>query len=260
MSIKLDRWALEKVQSKPSPKVIPIAGDEEKVAARDYFSLYLKHGEENYLFEKIEADVVHCLSHDAAQDRYVTPVEFPLSKVGAMQPTCLFYNDIYQFKYTSFRSMFFDQMLNLWLFKEKKDKLAQWFFNRRSVPIVARYELMKYIADRWFTDPNFYLNLYTRLTEVYGNRWVRRPDHEFLVRREKLLLQSFIETGELTAVHGGLGFKVEPKILVSLETLTMDERRQRRGNRIQWALFAVAFFSTLAAAVQAWVAYHSIGK
>lgn len=256
MSKMLLKWLLRLVNNKPSPQVVTTAStDEEQMRMRDYFTLYFgKDDGSSYLFKGITLGKVKALEYEAKTERYQASAELALDDLRKFDFECIFYYKLHEFTYRSLLWMFLHYTLRIWWISATWDDFAQWLFNKKSLPIVERHRLMSYIVTEWSRNQNFRPSPFSRGYGLNRRMW-RHPDVHTMLNRERILLDSLVATQDLARVDNGTEYRVLSKIVASLEALDTEERRNRTANRIQVALFAVAFAAAFAGAVQAWVAY-----
>ncbi len=249
-------WMVRKIDDKRAPDLIPMGGDPEKIAARDYFTLHMSSDDGNrYLFRGIEQGGLKFSQFNNATGSFDLDVFLSLSETARMELVCTYYYKANEFRFSDRLDFYLSMSSGWWRLQIRRHELSQWIFNRKSLSTTKRLEMMRFICDRKMSDPNFSLNLYSRVMSVYGERVWSHPDIDALAKKEEFLLDSLVETGDLQKTNGPT-FKISPKLLASFEALELDERKTSRSNRIQWALWIVGFFAALGACVQAWVAYQ----
>lgn len=251
-------WLITTVNKKPAPDLIPMGGNAEKIGGRDYFVLHVSGDDgSRYLFRQIDQGGLKFSRFTEATHAFDQDVFLSLNEATDMEFVCTFYYRASEFKFTGRLDFFLYMSLGLWRLHIQRYRLSQWIFNRKTLSTTKRFEMMKFICDQKLSNPAFSLSIYSRAMSVYGNRvWVH-PDRDSLWKKEEFLLDSLVSTGDLHKNLMGTTYRIDPKILVSLEALELDDRRTRRANRIQWALWAVGLFSAFAAGIQAWVAFRS---
>lgn len=251
-------WLVRLVNAKNSPNLIPMGGNDEKMRARNYFSLtFAGNDGTEYLFKKLRRDIICSRGWVASRRRFTKPMAFTISKASKMDFECRFYYGYMEFKFSNRLTMFLSLNTGWWKIQVAIATLSRFLFNKRSFAAIQRADLMSYIAERTLADKKFAPSPYGRLEDKYGERVWRHPDLENLLRRETMLLDSLLVTEDLIKGPDGIGYRMAPKLLVTLEKLATDERRYRASNRIQGFLILVAVLSAIAAGVQAWVAYSS---
>lgn len=257
------QWLVELVNRKPSPARIPVAGDEGKLKLRDYFDLTLtsKTNNSSYSFVEWNAAGISVKEWGEAQNAYMTSTLIPMSDLEAYKPDVTFYYRRHEFRFTSAKRLRIFYALRIHIISDWKRKVAQSIYNARSLASVERTELMSEIAARYMADARFRPNEWTRLGERHGARVVRHPDFHSMVRRERILLDSLVETGELKEANGN--FQVSPALFATLDRIATEERRHNQGVEIQRLVILIAFATLVASAVQAWAAYaglHNVGQ
>lgn len=249
-------WMVRRVSEKPAPDIIPMGGDAEKIAIRDYFTLHLSSDNERYLFRGIDQGGLKFARFTKATHAFDEIVFLSLRDVASMVFVCDYYHRESQIRFSNRLDFFLSMSLGLWKLQQRSFRLVQWLFNRKTLATTKRFQMMQFICDSKMADPGFSLNLYSRVRSVYGERFWHHPDKDELIKKEEFLLDSLVATGDLIKEKAGITYKISPKILASFEAVELDERRTSRANRIQLALCIVAVVSAAAAFVQAWAAVH----
>jgi hypothetical protein len=89
------------------------------------------------------------------------------------------------------------------------------------------------------------------MSELYGGRWHHHPQQAQLYRYYDLMLDSFVEAGELTrGQRHELG--IAPQALNTLDAFTEEERRHGGTMSIQRWMLIVTLLVGIATAIQAY--------
>lgn len=249
MNRYLLRWLLQLVNRKNAPTVIPIGGDEKKIMSRDYFSLEFTDSSLKSIFKSLSGDVATVLVADRETEDYEYLASVKVENLIDACFRCTFYYQLHEFKYSSAWKMFLHYNLGLWWLAARWDGFAQILFNRRSLPVIQRHELMQYIAEQWLRDRRYQPSPFTRYYGQ-GKRLWRHPASLAALSRERCLLDSMVATGDLSR-NQNHDYTVNPIILASLAQLDKEERRIKSANRIQIWLLIVAAIAALGTCAQA---------
>lgn len=250
----LTKWVLKRVNGRQSPKSFVVASSGRDVDAQNWFILrFTASPIERYVFRDI--DQVGYKFGQFNGDKLQGEVYLGLKKIESMEMRCEFFFQGYLITYTSKRIMFVSQTFLTWWFSIKLDKVAQWLFNRRSLATADRIEMMRFLCGASMENPDFQANVRSRPTAVHGKRFWRHPDAVEHAHRERFLLDSLVDTGDLQDAQNG-NYRVLPRMLASLEAIEGEDRRHRRSNRIQWLLFLVALCAAAGTVIQAYEAWQ----
>jgi hypothetical protein len=247
------------VDRKKSPQQIPIAGNDRRVLARNYFTLILTnhHGQE-FLFSRVRGHFACVKEWNETYAAYVARRAIKLEDLKHYGVLVVYYYRRQEFQFHHAWATLIFYRLRVQRALDATNRLTQAIYNRRSLALVERTQLMKYIATRYMEDSTFRPNEFLRLADSYGARIVRHPHFSSIARRERALLESLVQTGELARVNGGL--VVLPALFATLDHLEIEDRRHRQGITAQRIVIIIGLATLVAAAVQAWAAYVSLHK
>lgn len=247
----LTKWVLNRVSKKRAPSQFALANEGPAADAMNWFILkFTASHTERYLFRAIEPAGYKFGQFGSEDDVYLD-----IDQVAKMEMSCEFYYRGYLVTYRNKRAMFISQLLGTWWLTINADKLSQWLFNRRSLVTADRIEMMRFLCGEAMKDANFRAEPQSRANAMHGKRFWRHPGAHGHVQRERFLLDSLVATGDLSREQDG-HYRVQAKMVASLESIEGEDRRHRRSNRIQWALFLVALFAAAATFIQAFEAWQ----
>ncbi len=129
----------------------------------------------------------------------------------------------------------------------------KFIFNRKSLATKERIELLRFLIDRHISaeDKDKTVHVLMVMQELYSVYCHYHPQFEQQKERLRLLLDSFVESGELRSTDGGLCYKITPKAMTTLSNCEIEERRHTensaRQRQLNWLTGALVFVGFLQA-------------
>jgi len=232
--------------NKPAPNRIPLAGDDEKIQARNYFTMEGKGKSNNdkfYVKSICSGGYETCYWADEESDGF--DVSFPIGNLKS-------YNIRYTFYFQELELVYTNELRFLWgvltfqnLRKLWARKLQQKRFNRRNLESASRLEVLRWCRDERIYRDSHAFSHYSFLSSKHGTRWVCHPQKDELLRYYRWIMNSLVESGDLRDT-GPLRYELAPKGLVTIIDAEREERRhldnichQARLGRLTYALVFV---------------------
>jgi hypothetical protein len=104
-------------------------------------------------------------------------------------------------------------------------------------------------------DPTYETSATDLLKELHSSRAFLHPQRNSTMNYYRLILDAFVESGELEPVQ--TGYKLKPKGLTSLTIFELEEARFRQAMRHQALLAAFTAVLVLVGLLQAYVIYSA---
>jgi hypothetical protein len=249
INIRLLSYVLRKVTSRACPVAIS-RGTAESAKLNCFYAWVLKDGEHDFVVLQVVGGEAHGLRY--SDDRSAVDVRVALSEINpeSLQITHIYGND--EVRYVGVWSVI--RGLNTgWPYvyihaRRIWNAVAQWAFNRRSLPARRRLELLREVIALAETSSEGVDSL-TLMSARHGHRWAGHPSwwshHSQLEDRLELLT----EAGDLRKWTSG--YRPTGQGLRTLDDADEADRKHRENVRVQWGLVILAVASALMAAVQA---------
>jgi hypothetical protein len=129
----------------------------------------------------------------------------------------------------------------------------KFIFNRKSLVTKSRIELLRFLIDRHISveDKDKTVHVLMVMQELYSVYCHCHPQFEQQKERLRLLLDSFVESGELRSLDSSLCYKITPKAMTTLSNCEIEERRHAenatRQKQLNWLTGALVFVGFLQA-------------
>ncbi len=118
------------------------------------------------------------------------------------------------------------------------DKLMQFLFNRRSLIVTKKIQLLSVLLENSYDPGGFsgprWLNVFTIMDLLYTRRWIAHPNGDAKRASLELFLDSLHCSGDVE--KDGPKYRVRPQALQTLESYYEGERRHRQTLRVQITL------------------------
>lgn len=128
------------------------------------------------------------------------------------------------------------------------DRCAQWLFNRRSLVVKNRLQILRDSVELAQSGKSSIGSL-DLMSKRYGYRWASYPKWESHSKEIEFYLDGLVDTGELRKAD--CDFAPTGQAFKTLEEADEQDRKHRANLRVQIILSILAFFSAIAAAAQA---------
>lgn len=245
-------WILKRALNKLSPDVFTSSSPEcEKL---DAYKMWIKTSEnESVLVDKYnEAGCLEGWKYNSKSEKHDIQTELATSDENLSRVTVTHY---YKCETLEYESLFQLALLNFSGFDKFKvsakallNRIAQLIHNSKSVHIKTRYELLRFIVDKYCIDRDF--GLISLSTAIYTLRFFQHPQRPDVQKKLQLYLDSFVESGELKIKSNSL-YKVTGKAIVTLEQFELEERRHADSLKVQGLVLVLTAVIALSAIVQA---------
>lgn len=247
---------LARLTKRLAPDIIPLSG-QERLRNRDYFSIVL--GGDRHPFDIL----VSALDGNTIKGRqlvdgaYRMPVEIAIDEVKDAPFELRFYLRAHEFFST--KPVKFELLYSLGYFHlvVRLEYLFQWAFNKRTLALRARHDLLKVMIDRTIDDPDARFSPVTLVAELNKTRAVSHPHFRRTAHYYQLILDSLLEDGLVVEAH--TSYRITAKALSAFDSFEAEERRIKSANRLQVILAGLALISAIAACVQACSRRNSVG-
>jgi len=247
MSFWLKR-ALARATTRQAPDRIPLSAP--RVYDRDYYSVTLAARDDSwsFLFVRLEGDTVFGRRWDG--ERYANEiVDLPLRHFIGEKVEFRYYLRQHEFISTSVVRFELAGILGLYRIRVKLGDFAQIAYNRKSLVLRQRIDLLKILINETIEDSERVFNASSIVVQLYGRAVTGHPDFRNRLHYFTLLLNSLVAAGLLS--QDGIAYRLQPDALTALDAYEDEERRHEDSVKVQrWVMF-LTFFSSVGAIAQA---------
>lgn len=182
-------------------------------------------------------------------DENILDATISLEEAAAADVEIVFYYRRFQF--TSQNPIAFEIIRGLQFHRITADwsYFVQWFYNKKSLATVERFDLLRLMIDRTIERPDIVFHP-VYLAGDQSRRAIFHPGFARTTAYYKLLLNSLVADGLVEKVNNE--YKITPQAFGALSEYEDEKRRHTSANRLQ---FWVAFFgivSAIGTLAQAW--------
>ncbi|TBG89359.1 hypothetical protein ELG67_09785 [Rhizobium leguminosarum] len=251
------RRAIAVAMRKPAPDHIPLS-NMERVRLRDYNAVYLgddqdqirflvrevlPHGLRGFWFLGSGSDSeIRTISNRELQNYSLLITRY----IGELEIT-----------YTSPLGFLFSSALHIDLYRLYRERLFQYLFNHRSLDEKRRIQVLRLMLDGLLSGNPLRSGI-DIMSELYGARWARHPQHVALHSYYEFMLEAFVASGDV--VLDDHAYRLLPQGMNTIHAFEEEERRHNGNVAVQrWMLFVTAMVG-IATAAQAWTAIFPVKK
>ncbi len=242
--IKLFFRALNKALEKPAPERITLSSP--GAMDNDFYSVKLEDTESNtrILIRKRKKAGYEALVWKGEQpgkaktlsEEDIDPAKFDLRIEHYYQG--------YQFDYTDPGKFLLMDLARWHKLVKFRDPVSQSLYNKKRLVREERMELLRHLVERKIDNPRDEIYPLMLAVQKYSRKWLYHPDKDKHKAHLELVLDSFVDSGELT--KKGTNYVVTGKALVTLSEFELNVQRHQDqiktakvGNRLTWAIVFV---------------------
>ena len=240
---------LRKVTARTCPATIS-SGTAESAKRNCFYAWVMKDGKHDFVVLQVAGDDAHGLRY--SEDRSSVDVCVPISQIS---PKSIHISHIYgndRVEYTGAWSAacgIFTGWPYAYLHVRRVWRtVAQWMFNRRSLPSRRRTELLREVITLAETTEDG-VDSFALMSARHGDRWAGHPSWWSHHSRLDEQLELLVEAGDLR--KGASGYRPTGQGLRTLDDADETDRKHRENVRVQWGLVVLAIASVVMAAAQA---------
>ena len=254
--------ALNKALEKPAPERITLSlpGAQEN----DFYSVKLEDSESNtrILIRARIKDGYEALVWEGEQpgetktlaENDIDPEKFDLRIEHYYQG--------YQFDYTDPVRFLLAGIVGWHKIVKCRDHISQSLYNKKHLIREERIALLRHLVERKIDNPRDEIYPLMLAIQKYSRKWLYHPDKEKHKAHLELVLESFVDSGELN--KRGTNYVVTGKALVTLSEYELNVqqhedqiRTARVGNRLTWAIVIVGIAGIVSQALM-WAAEQGV--
>lgn len=127
--------------------------------------------------------------------------------------------------------------------------LSQALFNRKDLVRIQRIELLRVLVQLYSEEKREHISALQIMMHMYGMKWALHPHGDSKYRKLRLILDSFVKSGEL--INHGDGYRVMGKAIVTLDEYEESERRHHQNVNLQRIIVLLTLVIVIFAAIQA---------
>ncbi|MCL7928767.1 hypothetical protein [Halomonas llamarensis] len=159
----------------------------------------------------------------------------------------------YQFNYTDPSKFLLMDLIRWHKIVKYRDRMSQSLYNKKRLVREERMELLRHLVERKIDNPRDEIYPLMLAVQKYSRKWLYHPDKDKHKAHLELVLDSFVESGEL--IKNGTNYVVTGKALDTLSEFELNVQRHQDqiktakvGNRLTWAIVIVGVVGILSRA------------
>lgn len=238
--------ALARALQKPAPLQYP-TGPRSRLVGRDFYEVQLyRHYEPVFRVDAVNGETLEGIWwENQGEDRRI---ELPVEDMRAYDFVVRRFLDEYEYPEDSALVFLIRDVTGFYHFANRWDKIIQVFYNRRQFARRERMRLLQYVVDESLKRDTYYFSAYTLMSDLFGFRWGRHPNHEEALRYYEMLLESLAVSGDIRRDQNI--YQIAPQAFQALDDFHRDERRARHNLIVQVALVVLTLALAAAAIVE----------
>lgn len=250
------KWALRIALEKKAPARILLSGEEGKKT--DCYTVVVR-GIDGCPFDVLVDGTTknYIEGRTWEEDRYQANFLAIYEMLGSVEFSGRHFYRGYSFEYNSPFKFLINTLLKIPQIIVLKNKFNQWIFNSKTPNRTDRIELLKKLIDIRINN-NSVENIYVShdeglgvidiMIEIYGNRIIRHPEYNKILRQNKLILESLVTSKDIEESRN-FNITVTGKAFTTIATYEEENRRhdeQMQHNRyIKYLTVALVFVGFL---------------
>lgn len=239
--------AINKALEKPSPGSIPLSGP--RALKNDFYSVHLVDSsgkDQVWLKGKTEQDFEALVrtGDDSGKNKTLTRKNIESFKYNLRIEH---YYKGYQFNYRSPLRFLIAYYCRWHLCVIFRERFSQKRFNQKPLIRAERMDLLQYLVERSIQKPKEKFDPLFLGMQLYSRKWFYHPEKDEHKEHLKLLLESFVESGDLK--RQDTGYILSGKALETLSNHDLEQQKHqdnlataRVGNKLTWAIVIVGLF------------------
>lgn len=230
---------------------------EDRLRKRNYYSVTLDSDrDDNYLFERIEGDIVVARQWDGS--RYAEELlSLPVNQFVDKPIEIRYYLRRYEFQRTDARAFEIGSTLGWYRLVALFFDISQGAYNYKSPATTRRFELLEMLIAEALDERDRSFTVYSVLTELYGSRIAVHPEFPQMLNYYTLLLESLGDE-ELLTSDGNGSYRLAPRALTAFNTYEDEERRHTDSQKTQRSVKWITIVAALATVIQALAAWNAM--
>lgn len=139
-----------------------------------------------------------------------------------------------------------------------KNKFLQGIYNKKTLVRSERMELLNYLVEKTIENPTFETSPISLGAQRHSNRWYHHPQRVEHQTHYKLILNSLVETGDLT--FNNSSYSVTGKALATLSDYELEQQKHQDihnnskvTHRLTLALILISGFGLIANIAMWWL-------
>ncbi|WP_422650094.1 hypothetical protein OJJOAM_004725 [Cupriavidus sp. H18C1] len=231
---------------------------EPEVHERDYYSVTLDaHKEDSYLFEGIDGDTVIARKWNGhVYDDEM--LNIPIDKFVGSAIEIRYYLRQYEFVLKDAREFELASCYKKFQFQVKYDNVLKSIYNKKSLVLRQRYELLKLLVNTSLEDRTAKFSPYSVIVKIYGKGVGRREDAVRVLNHYRYLLEALADEGLLRKHRDSDEYQINPKAITALNTYEDEERRHEDSQKTQRSVKRITYVAAFATVVQGLAAWDEM--
>lgn len=250
--------AIDKALEKPSPDSIPLSGP--RALKNDFYSVHLEdNAGKDQVWLKGKTDQGYearvRTGSDSGDNQVLSKKE--IESTGYRLRIEHYYKG-YQFNYSRPSYFLLASFCGWHRWVISRYKHSQKKFNRQSLIRTERMDLLQYLVERSIQKPKEKFDPLLLGMNLYSRKWFFHPGRDEHKEHLKLLLESFVESGDLKRDNGG--YVLSGKALETLSNHELEKQQHRDnlvtakvGNNLTWAIMIVGILGIVGELIMWWI-------
>lgn len=237
MRLWIVRAAFKEAMRHPLPERIPMS-DRQLIAERQYTGPYLSTatGQRVFYGEELKPNGIQGkwfeTQNAPGENRLIPNSELLKYRVEFTE-----YIAELEFTYSSALEYLIHQWLGIPRLRLWRERATQFLYNQKRLVKADRMKVLKHFHQRTLENDQYRTDAQNLLSEFHGPRWARNDANMPLYDYQTLVLDSLVETGDLS--RDDRGYVLRPQALVTLERAEDEFARHREQARLQMILILV---------------------
>ena len=248
MNKHLANYLLGRLAKKRCMGEIPRSGEE--ALHVNCFVTYLKDEEDWALLLKEVTDRAYVGTFwDGGSFSAPASIPFSLNKNPSVEIN--HYYKQYNFKFNSIAGYLVKGLSGYYKAKAMLDKTQQFWFNRKTLVLSERVDVLKVLLSETIENEKFEVNEVTLPNHIHGWRYILHPDQKRQQRYAQLLLESLVHSKEMEKGRYG-GYILTGKALETISKYESAERKHEesinQSKAMKWLTLALILVGLVQAA------------
>jgi len=231
----------------------------------DMYSVYITDPKTNekYVFESFDNDKIEARKWNENNESFSDVVFISPDTLSRNSFSGVYFYKAHQLVFNNLDELNFFRLLKFRIavcFANRTDAKEKYNYQKQERKINDSIDVLAAVVEDHLTNGNANgTNLITIMNAVHLQLWLFHKDKERMKREVMLILDGFINSGELTTINK-FNFIPSGKAILTLKSSLNESKRYKQNIVIQKSLVWLAIFSFLAAAASAIAAFLQLKK
>lgn len=238
--------ALKRSQRKPAPDRIPLSLP--SAETNDFYTVELMGQDTEILVKNKLTNGYDCIVWHSDGSNSVQSLHIEGDRYKDYSLRIEHYYRGFQFTYTNPFAFIFLDLIRWYKVIVIKSKVVQSLYNSKKLTREERMDVLKYLIERKIENNRFEASVISMASVKKSHKWLYHPDKDRYRSHLQLILESFVESGDLK--KNNYSYTVTGKALITLSEYELNMQRHadnvkstKVGNRISSAILLVGLIS-----------------